>query len=85
MTWARSGATVIELFTVGSFIREFETIATVLGHRHLAVWNDTVLSKDRYMKFQGETEPDRLHDGTLIELDPDFIQDLMEEVISQMI
>lgn len=85
MAWARSGATIIEFFPIGSFIRDYETIATALGHRHFAVWNDTVLGKDRYMQFQGETEPNRLHDGTLTELDPEFIHGLMEKIISRMI
>lgn len=79
--WMSTKSTLIELFPTKSFLRDYQAVATVLGHNYWAVQNDTVFTDEDMHRYAQDETGERLHDGTVVQLHVPFIRDLVELLI----
>ncbi|KAJ9116174.1 hypothetical protein QFC20_000854 [Naganishia adeliensis] len=84
IVWAKPGATVIEAFPVGTFIRDYELLSYALDHKYYCIWNEREYTKDEWIHNNGNIEAGKLHDGTEIALDAAFIKSLIKKAVRNM-
>ncbi|OCF56472.1 hypothetical protein L486_05321 [Kwoniella mangroviensis CBS 10435] len=77
--WMAPGGMVIEIFPPGVFLRDYQLIAQVVGHEHIAILNSRI-----YTRQEWENEPDKLlashpdeANDRNITLSQGFIEDLL--------
>jgi hypothetical protein len=83
LVWTLSGATVVELFPITCFIRDYELLSYALQHNYYTVWNDRLFTEDQWGEERGGPEAVKLHDGTRIEvrLADDLSRDVGADVL----
>ncbi|KAL1406132.1 hypothetical protein Q8F55_007815 [Vanrija albida] len=80
--WLRETATVIEMFPPDTFLRDYETIATALGHRYIAVRNDSIITPALWNAHPGEQHPEHTHDGTKVALSVPFLTGIIRGIVA---
>lgn len=58
--------TVYQFFPAGAFLRDYEAPMTVVGHEHIAIWEDRIYPRKEWELHPGEMNPSWLHNGTEI-------------------
>ncbi|RDB18385.1 EGF domain-specific O-linked N-acetylglucosamine transferase [Hypsizygus marmoreus] len=58
-------STVIEIFTPGGYVFDYEMLARNIGHRHYAVWNDTLITYPKGTHYQGIQYGDGFHGNSI--------------------
>lgn len=55
--WMPPGSTVVELFEKDGFARDYEVFVSMLGHNHITVQGDKVLSEKEWREFGRQRGP----------------------------
>ncbi|KAK4688429.1 P-type Ca2+ transporter type 2C, partial [Tremellales sp. Uapishka_1] len=84
MMWMPEGGAVVEVFPPGSFLRDYQSLAEVLGHHYTTIWNDTEYRRLEWEQLTGEQGPGALHNGTRIPLDKTFIRSILVDLVDTM-
>ncbi|WWC96889.1 hypothetical protein V866_003764 [Kwoniella sp. B9012] len=77
--WMAPGGVVIEIFPPGVFLRDYQLIAQVVGHDHIAILNSRIYTRQEWKNEPGKllaTHPDEANDQN-ITLSQGFIEDLL--------
>lgn len=74
--WMPPASTVIEIFEEGGFHRDYEVFVSILGHNHITVQNDKVLSEAEWRKHGRQRGPQK---DAEVDVDADLIVRLVEE------
>ncbi|KAK1924496.1 hypothetical protein DB88DRAFT_490663 [Papiliotrema laurentii] len=79
--WMPARSTLIELFHPISFLRDYESIATALGHSYYAVQNDSILQREQWEAEPGERHAGMMHDGSTVYLDVEFFRSVLDDAL----
>nr|XP_019050432.1 hypothetical protein I302_00864 [Kwoniella bestiolae CBS 10118]OCF29362.1 hypothetical protein I302_00864 [Kwoniella bestiolae CBS 10118] len=77
--WMAPGGIIIEIFPPGVFLRDYQLIAQVVGHEHIAILDSQIYTKQEWENEPGKllaSRPDEANDRN-ITLSKDFIEDLL--------
>ncbi|WWC87939.1 uncharacterized protein L201_002839 [Kwoniella dendrophila CBS 6074] len=83
--WMPSGGILIEIFPHGVFLRDYQVIAQVMGHQHIAILDSKIYTQEEW-----ESEPGKLLASTgqandqNIHLNKGFIGDLLETKLLEL-
>ncbi|WWC60350.1 uncharacterized protein I303_102921 [Kwoniella dejecticola CBS 10117] len=83
--WMAPGGVLVEIFPSGVFLRDYQVVAQVVGHEHVAILDSRIYTKEQWESEPGKllaTSPNDANDKN-IQLDKGFVERLLKEKISQ--
>ncbi|WRT66462.1 uncharacterized protein IL334_003421 [Kwoniella shivajii] len=82
--WMKPGSAVLEFMFPGGFARDYATVAELMRHDYYAIHNDTVFTKDKWLKDDGWGVPaiDGFH-SSWIPLNGKWVSNLIRKIAQE--